>query len=419
MPLPDIDLKPYGINLQLKSSYVALNAYLTQERIDKAAVVGNKISVGGKLYERGDKLGEGSYGATYSCKGPDGAIVAVKEIKDGLFSILDFQNFLKEIIIQIILVEVSKTEQYGPYVPRVFGVGYDPLTRRGYIVSELMRGTLNGLISKLSAEENDIVVPSSLDQIAHILDFFGRQVQFNHRDCKDDNIMYVRDGNRRFYKLIDFGFSCLKWNNLQISGGNVFKPTSSCFKRERDLGQLMYNIRKYTPALSQNLKDWLQKSLMAEVGAEKCSIVDGCEIHGQKAIQGWKNTYNFFDRSNIHPLYAAPHILIRKLAYLKDKKPFSSPRIVPEPRRSITRNSLKTGTGACPPGKIRNPKTRRCVKITGSSGKEIAKKAGLPAAALQLLPEQEQKCSAGKILNPATGRCVKIDGALGKLLMKA
>jgi hypothetical protein len=158
---------------------------------------------------------------------------------------------------------------------------------------------------------------------------------------------------------------------------------------------------------------------MAEVGAEKCSIVDGCEIHGKKAIQGWKNTYNFFDRSNIHPLYAAPHILIKKLSYLREKKPFNTPRVVVEPRRSITRNSEKTGTGACPPGKIRNPKTRRCVKITGSSGKEAAKKAGLPAAALQLLPEQEQKCSAGKILNPATGRCVKIDGAVGRQLMKA
>lgn len=419
MVLPDIDLKPYGINLQLKASQVTMNAYLTQERIDKAATVGDKISVGGVLYTRGAKLGEGSYGATFSCLDPQGKAVAVKEIKDALVTVFDFQNFLKEIIIQIILVEVSKGEQYGPYVPIIYSVGYDQTTRRGYIVSELMRGTLNSLISKLSAEDNDIVIPSALDQLAHILDFFGKKVEFNHRDFKDDNIMYVRDGARRFYKLIDFGFSCLKWNNLQISGGNVFAASSSCFKRERDLGQLLYNIVKFTPNLSGALREWLTKSLMAEVGNERCSITDGCEIHGQKVVKGWRNTYNFFDRSNVHPLYAAPPVMIRKLGYLKEKKGFNSPKPVVEPRRSITRNSQKTGTGECPPGKVRNPATRRCVKITGSLGKNAAKKVGLPAAALQALPVQEQKCSAGKILNPATGRCVKIDGAIGKLLMKA
>ena len=419
MVLPDIDLKPYGINLELKSTLVTLNPYLTEARIAKATASGDKFMIGGSTYVRGEKLGAGSYGETYKCQGPNNKEYAVKIIKDGLITVLDFQNFLKEIIIQIILASVSKDEPYGPYVPRIYSVGYDAETHRGYIVSDLLRSTLNSLISKLTAEENDIVIPAMLDQVAQIFEFFGKTVQFNHRDCKDDNIMYVRDGNRRIYKLIDFGFSCLKWNNLQISGGNVFKASSTCFRRERDLGQLLYNIRRYTPQLSPGLKDWLGKALMAEVGKEKCSITEGCEIHGRKVIEGWRNTYNFFNRPNVQPLYANPTALLRKLHYLKDKQPFNSPKPVKEPRRSITRNSKKTSTGVCPPGKIRNPATRRCVNITGSKGTKIAKASGLPAAAVQLLPVVEKQCSPGKIVNPHTGRCIKADGALGKLLQKA
>jgi serine/threonine protein kinase len=330
---------------------------------------------------------------------------------------LDIQLFLKEIIMQIILATTSESATYGPYVPRVYGVGYDPVTRHGYIVSELMRGTLNNLIGKLTAAENDIVIPSALDQLAHILDFFGEKLQFNHRDFKDDNIMYVREGDRRLFKIIDFGFSCLKWNNLQIAGGNVFQPSSTCFKRERDLAQLLYNIIKFTPNLSASMREWLTKALMAEVGKEKCSIVDGCEIHGKKIIKGWGDTYTFFDRSNVHPLYAAPPILIKKIKHLREKTAFNTP--VAEPRRSITRNSKKTGTKACSPGKIRNPQTGRCVKVTGSLGHSVAVNAGHPANALVQVPIPEQKCEAGKIFNPATGRCVKANGAIGRALMKA
>jgi len=43
----------------------------------------------------------------------------------------------------------------------------------------------------------------------------------------------------------------------------------------------------------------------------------------------------------------------------------------------------------CPPGQIRNPKTRRCVKETGSIGKKLV------------------PCPSGQVRNPKTGRCIK------------
>lgn len=414
--MSDIDLRPFGINLQLKSSYIVINPYLTQERIDKATSDANNFYIGGKTYKKGAKLGEGSYGAAYNCIGPGGKEFAIKVVKEGLETVNDFQNFLKEIIIQIILATVSEDQPNGPYVPRIFHVGFDAQNKHGYMVSELMRGTLNSLITKLSADENDIVIPAVLDQIAHILDFFGKKLHFNHRDFKDDNIMYVKEDGKRLFKLIDFGFSCLKWNNLQISGGSIFKPSSTCFKKERDLGQLLYNIRRYTPSLSEELKQWLTKALMAEVAGEKCSVTEGCELHGRKVIQGWRNTYEFFDRSNVHPLYASPTTLLRKIKHLQRKQPFETP-VVKEPKRSITRNSKNTEK-PCSEGKIRNPATRRCVKVSGSPGKKAAKQLGIPKDALVPLNKPEKECPPGKILNPTTGRCVKADGELGKFLQR-
>lgn len=54
----------------------------------------------------------------------------------------------------------------------------------------------------------------------------------------------------------------------------------------------------------------------------------------------------------------------------------------------------------CPPGKILNPKTGRCVKTDGKIGMTLSKKV----------------CPSDKILNPNTGRCVKANGRIGKTL---
>ncbi len=56
----------------------------------------------------------------------------------------------------------------------------------------------------------------------------------------------------------------------------------------------------------------------------------------------------------------------------------------------------------CPPGKVLNPVTGRCVKADGRIGKTL------------ITVGVDKKCKSGEILNPATGRCVKIDGKIGR-----
>jgi hypothetical protein len=63
---------------------------------------------------------------------------------------------------------------------------------------------------------------------------------------------------------------------------------------------------------------------------------------------------------------------------------------------------------ACPPGKVRNPATKRCVSKAGRVGKNLKSKKTRKS------PTSKPKgCPSGKIMNPSTMRCVSRKGKIG------
>lgn len=78
----------------------------------------------------------------------------------------------------------------------------------------------------------------------------------------------------------------------------------------------------------------------------------------------------------------------------------------------------------CPPGKILNPKTNRCVNENGAIGKKLSpdirpnkvstRKSSPKSPVFPL--KQKSPCPEKKILNPKTNRCVNKDGPKGKTL---
>lgn len=68
----------------------------------------------------------------------------------------------------------------------------------------------------------------------------------------------------------------------------------------------------------------------------------------------------------------------------------------------------------CPPDKIRNPATGRCVLRTGKIGKSILSQQSVE----KLLVKKRSPCPSGKIRNPATGRCVSKTGMIARNIMK-
>jgi hypothetical protein len=77
----------------------------------------------------------------------------------------------------------------------------------------------------------------------------------------------------------------------------------------------------------------------------------------------------------------------------------------------------------CPPGKIENPATGNCVLRNGKIGKTIpspkksSEKKTSPVKKSTSKKASEKKCPPGKILNPASGKCVLRTGKIGKKLV--
>ena len=99
---------------------------------------------------------------------------------------------------------------------------------------------------------------------------------------------------------------------------------------------------------------------------------------------------------------------------LKKVKNEIVPKIVV--RSPIIKTKKEKKVVECPPGKIYNPETERCVKADGKIGKLLAKNKMSPSV-VKVSKEKKEKCPPGKVFNPETGRCVKKDSKLGKKIL--
>ena len=264
--LPPIDLRPYGLNLVLDES---LSQDVFEARLTKDIVL-NKVNADDKgfifansvkelKYSKSRSRGEGGYGVVTQCTNSN--LCRQVAIKKVFFNSktskpeVQLANFLKECIIQIILSEVSKPKQLIG-VPEVYRIGIsdEETPTSGFIISELMDNTLDNFIYNKTGEEKDVIVTDALVQVADILLFFQKTLRFNHRDLKSNNVMYKTVGAKPVYRIIDFGFACITWNQLEIQTNTIKFQT--CFKAGRDLAQLTYELKTYGK-LSSRLRLWL------------------------------------------------------------------------------------------------------------------------------------------------------------------
>lgn len=376
-----MDLHPYGIlgilqpdtNLQA----IGLRA-ISPGKIGKN-YFGDMTSI---TFPSGDytvvkKLGQGTYGSAYAAIGPDSEECAIKLIT---LPSPRITGIVKEAIMQILLAEESKDQPNGPYVPMFYELAYSRKDKTMLLRSELLDGTVDKLMQNSTIEENDRIVPLFLVKIAKILDFFADRLAFNHRDLKGDNIMYKKLTETKIrLKIIDFGLSCMTWRGLVIRGEG-YSGLKSCFKKDRDLSQLMYGIARYdTSLISDKLYTRLAKLLRVNVDPDhECEALDDCVLNG---LKNWESSYNFFNRANTHMPYADPKTVQDEMRGFIKGEPFQGVPFQPTPI---------TFEKPCGPGRMRNPVTRRCKKIP-----------------LPISSSHPKICPPGKILNPKTRRCVK------------
>lgn len=101
-----------------------------------------------------------------------------------------------------------------------------------------------------------------------------------------------------------------------------------------------------------------------------------------------------------------------------EPNPVASGKFVGRKHHAVKdKNKKKTSKDIpCPPEKILNPVTGRCVNTDGKIGKQLLKEGGIIKTPDKKKDRSQAKCPPEKILNPATGRCVKKDGKIGRKL---
>lgn len=85
-------------------------------------------------------------------------------------------------------------------------------------------------------------------------------------------------------------------------------------------------------------------------------------------------------------------------------------------RSKSPKRAKSSSSSGCSSGKIRNPKTNRCVSSSGAIGKAILAGKSPPRRGGKSRASGAP-CSADKIRNPKTGRCVSRSGAIGKAIL--
>ena len=251
----EIDLRPYGLSWVLKDSWPAKYSMATVEfeRLYKKMVF-TKPNGDKSTFYRDKRIGKGSYGKVYSTFSDAGEHYIVKIIDKEK---INKENFIKEVIVQIIVAEITKDitfpEISGPFTAKVYLVGENDLSY--YLITEKL--DINLLKEYNHGNLSDPKIVDYTVQLTRILSVLYEKLSFNHRDLKMDNIMIKYIDGKAQIRLIDFGFSCLKFGKLEISLTN--RPFRYCFSRGRDLHSLFYNfLNSYEPIVDPDLDRILQ-----------------------------------------------------------------------------------------------------------------------------------------------------------------
>jgi len=163
------------------------------------------------------------------------------------------------------------------------------------------------------------------------------------------------------------------------------------FKKTINLNKILENklFSNKTKGIKRKLDSEKQSEIKSEIKTKKKPKI---KLESQSKIK----------------LESQPQIKLETQSKIKLE---SQPQIKLESQPQIKLETQPQIIYYCPPGKILNPRTGKCVKIDGRIGRSILGK--------NYQPKKETKdCPPGKILNPSTGRCVKKDGKIGKIIVK-
>jgi serine/threonine protein kinase len=294
---------------------------------------------------------------------------------------------------------------------------------------------LTGAMRQVTFEELFIAMRSIFKGLVEL-----KAKKYSHLDIKPANIVYNKDTKKM--ALIDFGLAQKNANVLYENNMHLFTHPykyyppefdlyAQYFKMSDDVFAARFKAKKLGPSKNFNffkpLISWkVDTNEIYDIELEKLHLyVDRIDTYmfgvtiAELLRHYNKNAANrkFYNQVNelIKKMtYYAPHLRItpeqalveyKKIIHTKFAIPDSVPRsksIHDSP--GVAHAAVEAAQAAkpakpCPPGKIRNPKTGRCIIDKATKAAKAAPEAAQAA-------QSAKPCPPGKIRNPKTGRCI-------------
>lgn len=304
-----MELDSYGINSYFTGSIQELDLTTIQTSYRSSSSLKTQFGE----YIILSMLGEGTYGKTYLVKPTTENNTYAIKVMD-VQNEMEIRNIISEVLMNILLYEGTAYETNGPYVPRVYEVAISSDRNTIMVRYERMTGTLGQYLNHQPVSANDRIVPQAILDILKLLGFLETKFQFNHRDLKSDNIMYVLKDNKPVWRLIDLGASCMKWNGYTLSSASIFASDRPCIHIGRDITFLLTELVLDIRPISNQLRLLLQSFITFPIHGRECAL-DSTRCN-QVKYKTWTNIYNLLNKSNI----INPHIgdiKVQLEAYLK------------------------------------------------------------------------------------------------------
>jgi serine/threonine protein kinase len=258
-------------------------------------------------------MGKGTYGSAYLVKPNYENTTYIMKVVD-VQSSKEIRDVLGEAIMNILLYEGTAFEPNGPFVPKVYEIGITSDNKSVCVRYERMDNILTAYIEKHSISENEILIPQTLLQIIDMCELLETKFQFNHRDLKSDNIMYVLKDGKPQWRFIDLGASCMKWNGYIIDSKSIFKSERPCTHIGRDITFLVTEFVIDIRNISNSLRNLLKSFISFPIRGQVCALNSlQCKHANYKS---WNNLYDLLNNSNvINPKFSM--IKNQLLHYLK------------------------------------------------------------------------------------------------------
>jgi serine/threonine protein kinase len=307
-----MDLRPYGINYTLGKELPLFNP----DHIAPITFKREQFHFPSDSYKVRRTLGQGTYGTTLEVESVrSGARYALKLQRYDDVGVID--NIVRESIMNILMEKESATEQHGPYVSRFYEIGHIVDSKAVVMRIQLLDGTLGDYLIQKTKQENDTVIPKLLIQVSNIIEFFQTRLKLSHRDLKSDNVMYELIDGEPYARLIDFGLTCLTWNDIHISTSTFFPKDHTCLRSTRDMSQfIMELLLDFESEMSEKLYNTLGSIVTFHVHTSKCRLDKYCPLEGLKE---WVNSYDFLNRINVENPHGSPNtVRSAMVTFLKD-----------------------------------------------------------------------------------------------------